>query len=163
MTINQQIKKEELMTAFSKTIELFGLSTLESRLFSFMYLENRPLTLDDMSEALGKSKTAMSTGIRSLAKLNLVSQVWKKGERKDLYIANSELLHSFADFYLNQWINSTNRQRKVLEDFKDNTDKQWDKNEDSKERERFFNKLGAIIAFHGELAEAFQKIKKDIE
>ena len=67
--------KDDLVTALSKTIELFGLSTLESRFFYYMYLVDGPKTLDEMSEALGKSKTAMSTSIRSLAEFNLVSQV----------------------------------------------------------------------------------------
>ncbi len=104
------------MIEFSKTIELFGLTTLEARLFAYLYLSEDAMTLDEMSEALGKSKASISTNIRSLAELNLVTRVWKKGVRKDLYEANSQLFKTFMTSYLRKWVDVARRQKSSLEE-----------------------------------------------
>ena len=49
-----------------------------------MFFHNEPLTLDDMTEELGMSKTSMSTSVRALSDLKLVERAWKRGVRKDL-------------------------------------------------------------------------------
>ncbi|MHA6252805.1 GbsR/MarR family transcriptional regulator [Oceanobacillus sp. CAU 1775] len=163
MNINHETNSEAIVTVFSKTVEMFGLSTLESRLFAYMYLEDKPLTLDEMSQALGKSKTAMSTNIRSLSELNLVSQVWRKGERKDLYIANTQLLKSFFDFYFHKWVSMTSRQRELLEQLKDEAGQNWDEKKDNEERLQYFSKLEQIIHFHEELESAFNRVKQEVK
>lgn len=99
------------MIEFSKTIELFGLTTVEARLFAYLYLSEEDLTLDEMADALGKSKTSISTNIRSLAELNLVTRVWKKGVRKDLYQANSQLFKTFMTSFQRKWIDIARRQK----------------------------------------------------
>lgn len=71
----------KIIIEFAKTIELFGLTPAEARLFVYLYLQEEPQTLDEMGEALGKSKTSMSTSIRSLSDSNLVTRVWKKKRR----------------------------------------------------------------------------------
>ncbi|MUV36597.1 putative HTH-type transcriptional regulator [Lentibacillus sp. JNUCC-1] len=98
----QETVSDQIIMEFAKTAELFGLTTLEARLFAYMYLEDRPLTLDEMSEAIGKSRTSMSNGVRGLLDLKLVTRVWKKGERKDLYQAASPcLIYSWMLIYKN--------------------------------------------------------------
>src|SRR5690606_36675970 len=101
---------------FAKTLELFRLSTMEARLFAYLYMTNNTLTLDEMSDALGKSKTSISTNIRRLLELNLVQRVWKKGVRKDLYEANSPLFKTFMNHYLSGWINTAKQQKASLEE-----------------------------------------------
>src|SRR5699024_11462989 len=93
-----------IILEFGKTIEMFCLTPLEARLFVYLYLQDQPKSLDDMSEALGKSKTSMSTSIRNLSDANLVTLVWRKGVRKDLYVANYQLFKLFMNFCINKWI-----------------------------------------------------------
>lgn len=152
--------KDQLITEFTKTIELFGLTTLESRLFAYLYLTNEPRTLDEMSEALGKSKTAMSTNVRSLADLNLVTQVWKKSVRKDLYKAEPQLFKMFINFYMRKWIDSTGRQKEALLDIKKECDREWGTAEDYNKGKELLNKLNEIIDFHHELESAFNDLRK---
>ncbi|WP_405098749.1 GbsR/MarR family transcriptional regulator [Oceanobacillus sp. FSL H7-0719] len=159
MNTNNETLKDDLISAFSKTIEMFGLSTLESRLFAYLYLTNQPQTLDEMSEALGKSKTAMSTSIRSLSNLNLVSQVWKKGVRKDLYIANSQLFKVFVNFYIRKWVDKTARQKETLEELKDITDDNWTGTDDEEERAQILNRVDEIIDFHSSIESAFNELR----
>ncbi|GEM_PF-1875461 len=158
MNNNNETLIDDLISAFSKTIEMFGLSTLESRLFAYLYLTNKPQTLDEMSEALGKSKTAMSTSIRSLSNLNLVSQVWKKGVRKDLYVANSQLLKVFVNFYIHKWVDKTARQKEILEELKERTNENWIVTKDEEERVQLLNRLDEIIEFHSNVETAFNEL-----
>src|SRR5699024_2615615 len=92
--------QNQIITTTTKTFELFGLTPVESQLFVYLYLTGEPQTLDEMSEALGKSKTSMSTNIRRLASLNLVSQVWKRGVRKDLYTAKAQTFNTLVSIYI---------------------------------------------------------------
>lgn len=158
MNINHETSSEAVISVFSKTIEMFGLSALESRLFSYMFLKDEPMTLDEMSQALGKSKTAMSTSIRSLADWNLVSQVWRKGERKDLYVANTQLFNSLFYVYLQKWVNVASRQKEVLEQIKNEPDEKV-----AEYKLQFESKVGQIIEFHEDLEAAFRKLKQGME
>lgn len=98
----EEIKNEATYT-LAKLINLYGLSFSESRLFSFMFLENNPMTLDEMSKSLGMSKTSMSTGTRSLLDAQMVERKWKKGTRKDLYIVEDDLYKSFSNGLIEPW------------------------------------------------------------
>ncbi|WP_100011401.1 GbsR/MarR family transcriptional regulator [Lentibacillus sediminis] len=148
---------EKVMIEFAKTIEMFDLSPMEARVFSYLYLADEALTLDEMAEALGKSKTSMSNSIRNLADLNLVSQVWKKGVRKDLYQANTQLFKSFMTSYINKWIEAANYQKDNLETILEQAHAEgvrFPDEEGTKEE-----KLSAIIEFHQDVETLFRKIK----
>lgn len=148
---------DDLITAFSKTIELFGLSTLEARQFAYLYLKNEPQTLDEMSEALGKSKTAMSTGIRSLADLQLASQVWRKGTRKDLYVANRQLFKAFMNFYFRKWTDKTEQQKEALEEI---IDRAKDATGPEEELQELLERTEEIIKFHEQIEAAFISLRE---
>ena len=162
MNQNFEETKDQLITEFTKTIELFGLSTLESRLFAYLYITNEPKTLDEMSEALGKSKTAMSTSIRSLAHLNLVSQVWKKGVRKDVYKANSQLFKLFINFYMRKWIDSTVQQKEYVEELAVEAKSLKVNEENTGEHEELLKRIDDIVTFHDDLIETFNELKKGV-
>ncbi|MYL60547.1 GbsR/MarR family transcriptional regulator [Virgibacillus halodenitrificans] len=149
----------KMIIEFSKTLELFGLTPLESRLFVYLYLTDDPLTLDEMSEALGKSKTSMSTSIRSLFDLNLVTRVWKKGVRKDLYEANSHLYKSFSTIYISKWLDSTNHHKDTLMEIRNEIDSPK-KATISKEKEKLNKKLDEIINFHVQIEGLFNNMKQ---
>ncbi|AKG05015.1 transcriptional regulator [Salimicrobium jeotgali] len=100
---------------FSKTLEMFGLTSGDARLFIILYIHPFPMTLDDMSKASGKSKTSMSTGIRSLLEQGLVERVWVKGKRKDFYQANKNLYLSFLSSFIEKWIQQADEQKDNLE------------------------------------------------
>ncbi|HLR65762.1 GbsR/MarR family transcriptional regulator [Virgibacillus alimentarius] len=151
----------KIIVEFSKTIEMFDLTPAEARLFTYLYLEEKPLTLDEMSEALGKSKTAMSNSIRNLANLNLVTRVWKRGVRKDLYKANTQLFKIFVNSYINKWIDATNFQKMSLAEIHKNV-KQINKPIMSKEELATINNyLEELIEFHNEIESLFTDMKQD--
>ncbi|SEQ41266.1 DNA-binding transcriptional regulator GbsR, MarR family [Virgibacillus subterraneus] len=143
----------KILIEFAKTIEMFGLTPLESRLFAYMYLVEKPMTLDEMSNGLGKSKTSMSTSIRSLSDLNLVTLVWKKGVRKDLYEANTELFKNFMSFYVNKWFDAVNHQKDSLEEIIKKL-----KQHETEHEPDTYEKLLKIINFHKQVESSFQNM-----
>ncbi|WP_404458696.1 GbsR/MarR family transcriptional regulator [Oceanobacillus kapialis] len=156
---NESIRSE-IMIEFSKTIEMFGLTPLEARLFAYLYLYGKPLTLDEMSEALGKSKTSMSTGVRALSESNLVTRVWKKGVRKDLYQANTQLFKSFMNSYINKWIDAAIHQKDALAETNLSIERELSKSE-KLELKEIKHKLQDIINFHTEVELLFRQMRQE--
>lgn len=165
MTEQQEIEKvrDQIITEFSKTVEMFDLNPAEARLFVTLYIKGEPMTLDDMSEALGKSKTSMSTAVRSLLDINLVERVWKKGVRKDLYKADENLYRKFMISYTKKWIDITHRQKTALTNYQDTVIKPRTQNQDlqnaNKEKlMKLADRLSEIIEFHQMIEQAFLDI-----
>ncbi|ASN06591.1 transcriptional regulator [Virgibacillus necropolis] len=153
---NDQLTNK-IVTEFAKTIELFDLTPLEARLFAYLYLIENPMTLDEMSEAIGKSKTSMSTSIRSLLDLKLVTRVWKKGVRKDLYQANAQLFKTFMNSYTNKWIDAANHQRSSLGEIQ----KSLDITSLDDDLLPIYNRLSTIMDFHKKIETFFLDMKKN--
>jgi HTH-type transcriptional regulator, osmoprotectant uptake regulator len=151
---------------FSKTIEMFGLSPQDARLFATLYLNRTPMTLDEMSEALGKSKTAMSTGVRALLDQGLVERVWKKGVRKDLYQANENLYRNFMSTYIKKWQEAAIEQKNVLSvmkgDLKDRI-QQYSDQEKMQHADDLYQRMQDMINFHKWIAQAFDGIDPNRE
>src|SRR5690625_934483 len=148
---------DKIMQEFAKTLEMFDLTSSEARLFAFLYITEKPLTLDEMAAALGKSKTSMSTNIRSLSDLNLVTRVWKKGERKDFYQANSQLFKSFMNAYIGKWVDAANHQKQSLKEinlFLDEYD-EYEAEKASEEFTKIEGRLEDIIDFHRRIETLF--------
>ncbi len=106
--------QSRMIYELSKTLKLFHLTSSESMLLATLYLNEEPMTLDEMALALGKSKTSMSTGIRSLLEDNLVERVWKKGKRKDYFQVNDKLYDKIMKSFFDKWRNSVENQKSAL-------------------------------------------------
>src|ERR687885_2514039 len=66
------------------------LSQLQGRIFGVLFLEDQPLSLDDIAEALQTSKSNVSINIRGLVEWHLVRRVSVPSSRKDHYEAASD-------------------------------------------------------------------------
>jgi DNA-binding transcriptional regulator GbsR (MarR family) len=66
------------------------LSQLQGRIFAVLFLEDHPLSLDDIAEALQLSKSNISINIRALVEWHLVRRVSVPNSRKDHYEAASD-------------------------------------------------------------------------
>lgn len=95
--------RKRIMESITQNIHLFGQPPSAGRQYSMLFFENKPMTLDDMAEELGMSKTSMSTSIRSLAESKLVERVWERGVRKDLYTVNDDWYQNFIDTFSLRW------------------------------------------------------------
>lgn len=107
----KQQKAEELLEqaegavidAIAETMDLYGVTPSIGRLYATMYFKHDPLTLDDMKDDLGMSKPSMSTAVRKLQEINIVKKVWKKGSRKDLFVAEKNFFQYFSHFFGDKW------------------------------------------------------------
>jgi DNA-binding transcriptional regulator GbsR (MarR family) len=105
MNGNEKLEKarERIIESIAQNIHLYGLTPSAGRQYGTMFFHNEPLTLDDMTEELGMSKTSMSTSVRALSDLKLVERAWKRGVRKDLYQVKDDWYQSFLDLFSIKW------------------------------------------------------------
>jgi DNA-binding transcriptional regulator GbsR (MarR family) len=66
------------------------LSQLQGRIFAYLYLQDRPVSLDGIAEGLQQSKSNISTNIRGLVEWHLVRRVAVPNSRKDHYEAAAD-------------------------------------------------------------------------
>jgi DNA-binding transcriptional regulator GbsR (MarR family) len=91
-------RKEDLDQARAVFVDGMGtasatsgiLSQLQGRIFAFLYLHDRPVSLDAIAEGLQLSKSNISTTIRGLVEWHLVRRVTVPNSRKDHYEAAAD-------------------------------------------------------------------------
>lgn len=69
-----------------------GINRVAGQLYILLFLSERPLSLDEMTQRLKISKGHVSTNIRALERWQAVRKIWVKGSRKDYYAANANTL-----------------------------------------------------------------------
>lgn len=75
------------------------LSQLQGRIFALLYLEPRPLSLDEIAAELQQSKSNISTTIRGLVEWHLVRRVAVPGSRKDHYEAATDFWRVMQEIF----------------------------------------------------------------
>ena len=76
--------------AAGHTTQSFGLGRILGHIFALLYLNPRPLCLDEIVSELGVSKASVSTAVRQLERWSAVRRVWVRGDRKDYYEAETD-------------------------------------------------------------------------
>ncbi len=117
----EKLKKarDRFVSEVAKNIHLYDISHSVGRLYGTVFFSEDAMTLDEMSDALGMSKTSMSTGIRSLVEANMVERVWEKGIRKDLYKTEDDWYKSFSNVFINRWRNATEQNTIAIQETKE--------------------------------------------
>ncbi|WP_309122149.1 GbsR/MarR family transcriptional regulator [Paenibacillus sp.] len=105
---NEQIDKiqsirQRVIETIGSNMDLYGITLSIGHMYGHMYFQNEPVTLDEMGDVMGMSKTSMSTGMRTLIDLKMVHKVWGKGSRKDLYVVEHDWHQTFIDYFSVQW------------------------------------------------------------
>ena len=95
--------RERVIETIAQNIHLYGLTPSAGRQYGTLFFHEEPMTLDDMTEELGMSKTSMSTSVRALADLKLVERAWVRGVRKDLYQVKDDWYQSFINLFSIKW------------------------------------------------------------
>lgn len=118
--------RRRVIESIGKNMDLYGVTLSIGHLYGNMYFNQQPVTLDEMSETMGMSKTSMSTGMRTLHDLKMINKVWGKGSRKDLYEVVPDWHQNFTDFFSIKWrkaveqnMNMFSRTLKELEELKE--------------------------------------------
>ena len=69
----------------------WGVNRSVSQIHALLYLSERPLTAEEIAEALGLARSNVSNSIRELMAWDLVRRVPVKGDRRDHFEAESDL------------------------------------------------------------------------
>jgi DNA-binding transcriptional regulator GbsR (MarR family) len=84
--------KKDFTQGLSQISRFWGFPKGMGAIFAVLYISPTPLSLDEIVVETGLTKGAISTEIRTLARMGLVHRSTKLGDRKDYYEAE-------ADFY----------------------------------------------------------------
>jgi DNA-binding transcriptional regulator GbsR (MarR family) len=86
--------KQEFTEGLSQISRFWGFPKGMGAIFAVLYLSPTPLSLDEVVEQTGLTKGAISTEIRTLARMGLVHRSSKLADRKDYYEAESDFYKS---------------------------------------------------------------------
>lgn len=103
--------KEKFIEKTADNMSTFGVSTTVGRVLGIIYMNRAPMTLDQLSERTGMSKTRMSQVIREMIKHNIVEKVFQKGVRKDLYMVEDNYHQVFISLFTSNWREAINKSR----------------------------------------------------
>src|SRR5574342_46465 len=81
--------KNDFTEGLSQISRFWGFPKGMGAIFAVLYLSPAPLSLDEIVAQTGLTKGAVSTEIRTLARMGLVQRSTKLGDRKDYYIAEA--------------------------------------------------------------------------
>ena len=82
--------KQGFIEGLSGISRFWGFPRGMGAIFGVLYLSPAPLSLDELVDQTGLTKGAISTEIRSLARMGLVHRSTKLGDRKDYYEAETD-------------------------------------------------------------------------
>lgn len=98
MTTEEKIKKE-LIQRFGDAYKAFGLSKLMGHIIALLLFSPAPLSLDEITKQLGRSKGPISQIVRRLRDKRLIRKAWMpENNRKDYYEIEPEVFeHAFRN------------------------------------------------------------------
>jgi len=87
--------QNKFISYISSVCDDFGLNRFVAQLYGILYMSDRPLSLDEITERLGASKGNVSINVRELERWGAVRKIWVKGSRKDYYEAELDIKKIF--------------------------------------------------------------------
>lgn len=90
--------RDVMISALAQSMVAYGVTPSVGRIYAVLYFSASPLTLDNIKDEVAMSKASVSTGVRELIDTEMVAKVWKKGDRKDHYVAEKDFFRNFLNF-----------------------------------------------------------------
>lgn len=94
MTTKLPQLKKDFVESLSQISRFWGFPKGMGAIFAVLYLSPAPLPLDEIVTQTGLTKGAVSTEVRTLARMGLVHRSAKLGDRKDYYEAETDFYKS---------------------------------------------------------------------
>jgi DNA-binding transcriptional regulator GbsR (MarR family) len=123
MTTEQKIQKE-IIQRFGDAYKAFGLNKLMGHIVALLLFSPRPLSLDEITNSLGRSKGPISQIVRRLRERKLIRKAWApENNRKDYYEIEPEVFeNAFRNNY--ELIKNNTRIAKQLKQVVSKADKE---------------------------------------
>jgi HTH-type transcriptional regulator, glycine betaine synthesis regulator len=93
--------RHEMIDLAGRISQLLGLPRSTGQIFGLLYLATKPLSLDDLCEAIEISKGSASTGTRHLMTWGAIKPVWVPGRRKDYFEVQPDLVQVIRNSLVN--------------------------------------------------------------
>ncbi|WP_442852682.1 GbsR/MarR family transcriptional regulator [Bacillus sp. J33] len=165
--------EDQFAEKIADNMRTFGVSTTVGRVLGIIYMNRKPMTLDELSEATGMSKTRMSQVMREMLDLNIAEKVFEKGVRKDLYNVEQDYYQTFISLFTSNWQKVINKNklfekklsaelRDVLQNEDINEETEQKINEllqETKEWLNYYQWLGNLVEFF-DSGEIFKHVPK---
>lgn len=139
----EQTKKieEQFVEKIAENMHTFGISTTVGRVLGTIYMNRKPMTLDELSESIGMSKTRMSQVVREMLDLNIAEKVFEKGVRKDMYNVERDYYQTFISLFTSNWRKAINKSKMFEQKLQRELDKIGNDGTLDKEAEEKVNEL----------------------
>lgn len=119
MVINSDKDTKKLANIEQQFIELiaenmcaYGLPGTVGRVLGIIAMNQEPMTLNDLAETTGMSKTRMSQVVRKLVDYDIAYKIYKKGIRKDLYDVEHDHYQIFISLFSSTWQKAITKYRR---------------------------------------------------
>jgi DNA-binding transcriptional regulator GbsR (MarR family) len=86
--------KQDFIEGLSQISRFWGFPKGMGAIFAVLYISPTPLSLDEVVQQTGLTKGAISTEVRTLARMGLVHRSSKLADRKDYYEAETDFYKS---------------------------------------------------------------------
>lgn len=103
--------EEQFIEKIADNMHTYGVSTTVGRVLGIIYMNRKPMTLDELSVATGMSKTRMSQVVREMLDFNIAEKVFEKGVRKDLYNVERDYYQTFISLFTSNWRKVINKNK----------------------------------------------------
>lgn len=94
--------EREVITLFVRVADLLGLPRSLGELYGALYISPRPMHMDELRQRLKLSKGATSQGLRLLRGFGAVHVTRLPGDRRDYFLAETQLRKLVAGFLREQ-------------------------------------------------------------
>lgn len=143
--------KKDFIEGLSQISRFWGFPKGMGAIFAVLYLSPTELSLDEIVTETGLTKGAISTEIRSLARMGLVHRSTKLGDRKDYYSAETDFYAAIRSILQERQNSEFDRAVRSVKDTLTTMDENWVDNEEwnfvyarVKALQDFFNAIDSL-------------------
>lgn len=122
--------KKNFTEGLSQISRFWGFPKGMGAIFGVLYLSSIPLSLDEIVEATGLTKGAISTEIRALARMGLVHRSSRLGDRKDYYEAESDFYAAIRSILKERQNSEFDRAVRSVKDTLEALENNWVENDE---------------------------------
>ncbi len=122
--------KENFTQGLSQISRFWGFPKGMGAIFAVLYLSPTALSLDEIVQETGLTKGAISTEIRSLARMGLVHRCTKLGDRKDYYEAEPDFYAAIRSILKERQNSEFERALAAVKETLTAMEENWVENED---------------------------------
>lgn len=99
----ESLIREGVIEHFVDLAQMLGIPKSVGQIYGLLFCSSEPLSFGDIVEQLAMSKGSASQGLRLLRNLGAVNVVYKPADRRDFYLAETEL-RKLANGFLREQI-----------------------------------------------------------